>query len=287
MDNSEYKKTVNIFILYIISVIVLFSVALITQIDFAYNLLQKKSVKVVTLTEDVEYVFDLPKKATAIKQTKTDDVSFEESTDLPPIKLIDVPYINQKTKCPTGCEAVSAVMAMRYFDYKISGKYFINHFLDLAPAPYVDSMGQNMGYDPRDYFLGNPFSNEGWGCKAEAIENALNKCIDHNRHSIINITGTSLTDLRSYIDSDIPVIIWATQGMQKARRSKSWTIVDKNEIYTWIAPNHCLLMTGYDYTGYYFNDPLLHKHTRFPADIVEDRYNSMGKEAIIITKTAN
>ena len=140
-----------------------------------------------------------------------------------------------------------------------------------------------MGYDPREYFLGNPFSKEGWGCMAPVIEKALIKCIDHSRHEVNNITGTPLKELKSYIDRDIPVIMWGTQGMAPAHVSRTWEIVGTEDTYTWISPNHCLLLVGYDDTGYYFNDPLTRKNCRYPADIAESRYNSMGKEAIAIT----
>ena len=286
MKNDKNPKKADTLTLYGITIIMLMVVVWLSVIDVMFYFFGKKSTPVATVEEEVEYVFVLPENAKELDVEQIDEVSFEEPVDFPPTKLIDVPFIYQKDKYPTGCEAVSAVMAMRHAGYRISGKYFITHFLDIAPAPFVDESGKSMGYDPREYFLGNPFSDGGWGCMAPVIEKALNKCVDPSEDTVVNITGTPLIELRSYIDRDVPVIIWGTQGMAEVRPSRTWTIVDTEETFTWTAPNHCLLLVGYDDSGYYFNDPLKHKKCRYPADIVENRYNLKGRQAIIIESVA-
>lgn len=223
-------------------------------------------------------------KALEKDKTVTTQTSFEKPAINTPIKLLDVPYINQNGKYPTGCESVSAVMALNFAGYGISVNSFIDNYLDKAITPYIGTDGNYYGYDPREYFLGDPYSEKGWGCMAPVIITALNRCIDQSRHTVKNLTGSSLSSLRSYLDSDIPVIFWATQGMNPTRTSKTWTIVDTDRTYTWISPNHCLLLVGYDDTGYYFNDPLTHKNCRYNADIVENRFNATGRQAIIIAQ---
>ena len=208
---------------------------------------------------------------------------YEEPAPVVIATLLDVPYINQVTLYPSGCESVSAVMALKFAGYDISVNTFIDDYLDTSVAPYIGEDGKYYGYDPREYFLGDPYSKKGWGCKAPVIITALNRCTDSKRHTVEDLTGTPISSLKSYIDQNIPVIIWATQGMEKPRTSKTWTVVDTEKTYTWTAPNHCLLLVGYDDTGYYFNDPLTRKNCRYPADIAESRYNSMGREAIAIT----
>ena len=202
-----------------------------------------------------------------------------------PTKLINVNYINQLALYPSGCESVSAVMALNYCGYDISVDSFIDNYLDKSVAPYIGTDNKYYGYDPNEYFLGDPYSETGWGCKAPVIVKALNRCIYRDLHTVENLSGAELSSLKSYIDRDIPVIVWATQGMQKTRTSKTWTVVGTDRQYTWTAPNHCLLLVGYDDTGYYFNDPLTHANCRYEADIAESRYNAMGKQAIAIIKT--
>lgn len=208
--------------------------------------------------------------------------TYEKPVAVKPKKILDVPYINQTALYPTGCESVSAVMALKFAGYSISVNTFIDDFLDRAPAPYIATDGKRYGYDPNEYFLGDPYKQSGWGCKAPVIVNALNRYIDHSRHTVSNITGTTLKGLRKYIDKGIPVIVWATQGMAPTRVSKTWNIVGTDRTYTWISPNHCLLLVGYDSDGYYFNDPLTHKNCRYAASVAENRYTAMGKQAIVI-----
>ena len=288
MKENKKIKTVDTSALYGVGIIVLLAAVWIagacSVFEFLKSRNQNQATAGETFFEEIVYEVTLPEHTTEIKNEQPDEVSFEEPVDFPPTKLIDVPYINQKKNYPTGCEPISAVMALRHLGYKISGKYFITHFLSVAPAPFVDEAGKSMGYDPREYFLGNPFSENGWGCMAPVIEKALIKCIDHSKHEIKNLTGTPLNELKSYIDRDIPVIIWGTQGMAPTRVSRTWAVVGTEGTYTWISPNHCLLLVGYDDTGYYFNDPLTHKNCRYPADIVNNRYISNGMQAIVITE---
>ena len=48
-------------------------------------------------------------------------------------KIIDVPYLDQSVKYPTGCESVSAVMLLQYLGYEISVDTFIEKYLEKQP----------------------------------------------------------------------------------------------------------------------------------------------------------
>lgn len=230
---------------------------------------------------------EIPENAKPVrKDTEEVASSYEQSTDLPAAKLIDVPYINQRKKYPTGCESVSAVMALMYAGYDITPEDFIDNYLPKSPAPYIDDSGKLFGYNPYRFFIGDPYSADGWGCYYPVIGRCISRIIDKDRHRVVRIRNASMSALTSYTDRDIPVIIWATQGMNEAKRSQSWILKNSERKFTWVTPNHCLLLVGYDDTGYYFNDPLTHKNCRYPADIVKKRYVSMGSQALaIIPKT--
>ena len=244
-----------------------------------YTSVKKESTKA-TKTQIVYET--IPKDAKPIdKQIQEEITNYEQPVNTPPIKLLDVPYINQNAKYPSGCESVSAVMALNYAGYGITPEEFIDNYLPKASAPYIEN-GKCFGYNPSKVFLGDPYSKKGWGCYSPVIWRCLNQIIDKSNHDVVNLHNATLGELCFYIDNDTPVIIWATQGMSRPKKSQSWTIIDSDRAFTWVSPNHCLLLVGYDDTGYYFNDPLTHKNCRYPADIVEKRYNSMGKQAIAI-----
>ena len=158
---------------------------------------------------------------------------------------------------------------------------FINDFVDAAKVAGTYD-GKLYGYNPYSAFLGSPYSADGWGCYYTVIGRCISKIVDGNRHKVLNLHRASLSRLVSFIDDGTPVIIWATQGMSKPERSQTWKLVGTDKSFTWVKPNHCLLLVGYDDTGYYFNDPLTHKNCRYPAKIVEKRYMAMGRQALAI-----
>lgn len=201
-------------------------------------------------------------------------------------KLLDVPYIYQVDKYPTGCESVSTVMVMRYFGMSISVEDFIDKYLPKGTAPFQDETGERFGDDPRKVFLGNPYSNKGWGCYAPVIVTAANKCIDRKKFEVENITGTDFETLcHTYIDKDIPVIVWATSGMaplNPRKPSHTWNIIGTSDTFTWKSPMHCLVLVGYDDNSYYFNDPQQSKNYRYTRSAVLTAYSALGMQAVVI-----
>lgn len=202
--------------------------------------------------------------------------------------LIDAPYINQNEKYPTGCESVSTVMALQYLNINISVEDFIDNYLKKGSAPELQESGNYLGDDPRDVFLGDPYSPDGWGCYPGAIVKALKKLKSQNDYSFkySHLKNNSLEKLCvKYIDKGIPVIIWATQYMQPPSEGTTWQINGKKASFTWTKPMHCLLLVGYDDTYYYFNDPQTSKNTPYEKALVETAYNALGEQALVITNS--
>ncbi len=77
-------------------------------------------------------------------------------------------------------------------------------------------------------------------------------------YSATQLSNVSLQQLcAEYIDNNIPVILWATMNMATPYNGNRWTYNGKT--IQWIAPEHCLLLVGYDDEHYIFNDPLRSK----------------------------
>lgn len=87
--------------------------------------------------------------------------------------LLDVPYISQKDRYPTGCESVSAVMLLNYLGYGITVDSFIADYLEIEDFEMID--GIRYGPHPEKVFCGDPYSEDGMGCYAPVIVNTLNK----------------------------------------------------------------------------------------------------------------
>ena len=178
----------------------------------------------------------------------------------------NVPFISQLGTWPTGCESVSAVMALNYRKVPVTVDEFIHSYLPLGPAPD----GQGGGADPWECFPGDPCTQEGWGCFAPARKKAID---------------ASLAE--KYLSRGVPVIFWATIGMAPAHESRTWT-ADTGRVIHWMSPMHCTLLIGFDTDGngdithYIFNDPTSGREAVFEAEAVRKAYAAQGSQALVI-----
>lgn len=206
-----------------------------------------------------------------------------------PIKslVLDAPFLDQREEYPTGCESVSAVMALQYFGVEVGVEEFIDGYLPLGSAPYEDLSGRLVGCDPREAFPGDPRTEGGWGCYAPVIEKALNDLLsnrsDTSRLTVENATGKTLPELcTEYVAKGIPVILWATMGMDPPEEYLSFFIEDTGEEFRWIYPMHCLLLIGWDEDGYFFNDPAAGKNQFYSREAAGRAYDGLGRQALAL-----
>lgn len=202
-----------------------------------------------------------------------------------PQTLLDVPFIDQRPGFPTGCESVSAVMVLRYWGLDISVEEWVDGYLPLANAPYVDENGLYVGGDPREAFLGDPRSEEGWGCYAPVISLALERLFADrgSGFSVKDLSGENLETLcGDWVARGIPVLVWATIGMETPQATATFAIEDTGESFSWIYPMHCLVLVGQNEKEYAFNDPLSGKSVFYPKEAVEQAYEGLGRQALAI-----
>ena len=195
-------------------------------------------------------------------------------------QLLRVEYLGQG-EFPTGCESVTAVMALRHAGYDITVEEFIDFYLPRGDFWVED--GQAYGDDPYQCFVGDPYSDSGFGCFAPALARALEGVAGEG--AVEDLTGTSLADLcQDCIDQGVPVILWATMDMREPTDGRRWILADSGETFTWPAGEHCLLLVGYDQTSYYFNDPYEDKGlVAYDRQLVETRYQQIGSQALALT----
>ena len=87
------------------------------------------------------------------------------------MRKIQVPYIDQSIKYPTGCESVSAVMLLKYLGYEITVDEFIQNCLECREMEIRD--GVLYGPDPNKFFCGNPYDEESYGIYARGLQKPL------------------------------------------------------------------------------------------------------------------
>lgn len=203
-----------------------------------------------------------------------------------PSTLLDAPFIDQRDKYPTGCESVTAVMALQYAGVDITVEEFIDNYLPQGNAPYTREDGTLVGADPWKVFLGSPYEESGWGCYAPVITEALEQLLQDRGLeglSVQELEGENLDKLcREYIDAGTPVLLWATIAMEAPVESTQFFLEDSGQLFTWLYPLHCLLLTGEDKDCYYFNDPLVGKNVAYPKEEVEAAYEGIGMQAVVL-----
>ncbi len=107
----------------------------------------------------------------------------------------------------------------------------------------------------------------------------------HGGSMQIQSSGLSLSDIAdTYTDSEIPVLIWCTIGMQPTRKGMEYYLED-GSLYTWKAPEHCMVLCGYDDKNYYFLDSLeVGAIVAYTKEVAQTRFEEMGCHALVIYK---
>ena len=191
-----------------------------------------------------------------------------------------VPFISQNPDFPTGCEAVSAVMALRYYGECVTVDDFVDNFLSCSDAFYTMN-GVSYGPDPHQFFIGDPRTKNSYGCYAPVIEQAINRYAGAPGR-VRNTTGCSLEYLcETYIDNGHPVRIWGSMDMKATRPTRKWRL-STGEEFTWISGEHCLVLVGYDDSRFYFNDPLAGAAVGYDKKTVSLRYKELGEQSLSI-----
>ena len=72
-------------------------------------------------------------------------------------------------------------------------------------------------------------------------------------------------------------------GMKESKAGRSWYLQD-GSYFTWIAGEHCLVLTGYNKEYYFLNDPQSGTTVAYPKATVEKRYNELGRQAVYICR---
>ena len=75
--------------------------------------------------------------------------------------------------------------------------------------------------------------------------------------------------------------MWACINMRVPVIGPQWRPLDTKETFTWISNEHCMVMTGYNANGYYFNDPYENKGSvYYEKNLTKDRFAAQHMQAI-------
>lgn len=211
------------------------------------------------------------------------------TTTLPQAKQLSVNCIlqNDSPSLPTGCEATALTIALQYDGFSAEKTDIAKTYLPKMLFYTLNDI--YYGGDFRYVFPGDPTTAYGYGCYAPAVVATANAYFTAQKNASYaeNLSGTSFEDLLSYIASGRPVIFWGTTEMKEPETGGSWT-TPEGDTATWVSHEHCLVLTGYDKNAGTVSvaDPMRGNVT-YDLDLVVQRYNQMGKQAVIIHATTD
>lgn len=191
-------------------------------------------------------------------------------------------YLDQKELgFPTGCELVTAAMALQTEGVDISAEEFLGY---VPREELYQENGTTYGPAPWEAFVGNPFSSSGFGCFAPVIKKAAEGVILDRGAAlqVKDMTGSTLEELKEEIDRGSPVILWASMGMEEITYKNSWHLEGRKTPFFWPGGEHCLLMVGYERGYLFFNDPMAGELVAYRETEVEAVYEELGSQALVI-----
>ena len=192
--------------------------------------------------------------------------------------VLEVPALSQ-TDWPTGCESVSAVMALNWAGADLTVEDFVYGFLPMDEL-WMDAAGQLCGPSPADTFIGDP-AGRGYGCFAPVLARAMSRAAPAG-YRALDLTGSPLSELAcAYLRHNIPVVIWATMEMRPVEAGTQW-LLPGGEVFTWPSGEHCLLLVGETAEGYLLNDPRAGETVCYDKELVLRRYESLGSQAVAL-----
>lgn len=231
-------------------------------------------------------------KTSSESEAKSDEKSTKKETSNnqvnqpPESKILTLVHYSQTNDLPTGCELVSAKIALGYMGYCLSSEEILKQVKrsDLK----FSKDGKLYGKSPFEAFIGNPKEYSGFGCYPPVIIDMVNSM---GFEDIVAEDTSSLPldfIAKTYINLDCPVLVWVTIDMGDSVLTDKWYLEDENgkitkQTYTWRAGEHCMVLIGYDKKYYYFSDPLSAEITvKYEKKLVEKRYKEVGCYSLVI-----
>lgn len=183
------------------------------------------------------------------------------------------PCLNQNPDLPTGCEVTSLTMVLNYLGYPADKNDLAANYLTKEEFPYAN---------PYSQFVGNPSTNDSFGCYAPVIT----ECAIKYGANATNISYSSIDTICSYVEQGQPVIIWATMYMvPTSYGSTVWTDANGQTV-SWRGNEHCLVMVGFDAAAneVYLADPLTGSVTTYMFSKFYTRWIEQDCQAVLVTK---
>jgi len=197
---------------------------------------------------------------------------------------IDIPTVMQYPELPNGCEIVALTAILNHYGMEVSKTTMADKYLPKTPFSIRD--GKRVGPNPHIAYAGNPRELKGgWYVFASPIVEAANGAIAANKMDLSpeNVSGSTREELLSYIDQNIPVVVWVTLDLSPPIKRGGWYIEGKNEFHSSFTNLHAVVLNGWEKGKVHIMNPLEGQHT-VSEDVFFDSYEAVGSHAVIVKK---
>lgn len=182
------------------------------------------------------------------------------SANIPDSYLIeeDFPVTLQMPELPTGCEITALTMTLNYYGYPADKTVMASEYLPtVSPDLSYREDGRLYGPDMKEYFVGDPFTEDGIICGTGAIVTAADEYLSDLGSSLraADLTGSSAEELYARVSMDQPVVVWVTISMADRGEEDGWYTED-GEFAGWSRGDHGAVLIGYTDTTVTIADPI-------------------------------
>ena len=195
--------------------------------------------------------------------------------------ISNVPYLNQfSLGYPTGCEAVSATMLLKYKGYNVSAQNIIDN-TKMGSKKYQQN-GIWYGANPFEAFVGNPalgLSQGSYGVFAKPIADAMSV---YAGGKVKNISGCSSEKLFEYVSHGNPVVVWCVKNAGNLKEGVTWNYENGEVTFQELVGEHCAVLIGYDKEYVYLNDPSAGQNVKQSKSKFISNWKTLYSQAIVI-----
>lgn len=212
------------------------------------------------------------------------DVKCGVETEMPEEYVIaDFPQVLQMPELPTGCEITALTMILNYYGYDVDKVTMAAEYLPTAEdIMYYGNDGLLHGNDLNEYFIGDPFSEDGVVCGTGAIVTAADSYLEDEGSSLeaVDLTGADPEELYELVSEDTPVAVWVTIEMANRDETQGW-YTDDGEYVEWSDNDHGAVLIGYSPDTVTIADPIsgIVEYDRVQFERV---YAARGKHGVIL-----
>ncbi|WP_237648713.1 C39 family peptidase [Sediminibacillus terrae] len=203
-----------------------------------------------------------------------------EQFQLPESVQLDAPLIMQYPELPRGCEVTSLAMLLQYNGVEVS-KLKLADQVEKDPTPFHKNEKEMFFGNPSKGFVGDMYSLDkpGFGVYHQPIARLAERYLGDRVH---DFSGGHFYEIFNYLHNGQPVWVITNTTFKKLPEKEFQTWNTEQGSIKITMKEHSVLVTGYDETYIYFNDPLAKKQRKAPINDFKEAWVQMGKQAITV-----